>query len=376
MAKRGRDEAQDAGHLTKSFLNDFMVKTKLTGTPSAPTEMEVDVAKTRLKNEFNGTEVSADMPQQFADCVICNLSVSPNEAVLYCANCDRVDIIYHAACAHNTAALFQCYICKEFEIVPYVYGARAPSVSAVKVEEGGEIVPDHTVAFSAAFDAREGMKMHQCEACGPHVCTWTNVPTPDVPPEVYATVGLTLEFQSALDKMSEFVFHFHQALHLCIVTQNKDNMARIMMSMAKFVEHVDEDDMSYSNLLDLSMLKIFSIIEMDGDGVKTQNRIYDVEHEDFTFPVLLEFPFEDLKKRICNFIQKQRNLRKYDIHTYIADNLHMAPQKTDFSPAKIVTRVCDQWPDNVEMHDFILFHVKRYRIMKVGRQALDSAARS
>jgi hypothetical protein len=262
MAKRGRDEAQDTGHLTESFLNDFMVKTELTGTPSALTEMEVDVAKTLLKNEVNSTEVFADMPQQFADCVICKLPVSPNEAVLYCANCDRVDIIYHAACAHNTAALFQCYICKEFEIVPYVYGTRAPSVIAVKVEEGGEIVPDHTVAFSAAFAAREGMKMHQCEACGPHVCTWTNVPTPDVPPEVYATVGLTLEFQSALDKMSEFVFHFHQALHLCIVTQNKDNMARIMMSMAKFVEHVDEDDMSYSNLLDLSMLKIFSIIEM------------------------------------------------------------------------------------------------------------------
>jgi len=353
-----------------------MVKTELTVTPSAPTEMEVDVTKTRLKNEVTGMEVFADMPQQLADCVICKLPVSSNAAVLYCANCDRVDIIYHAACAHNTAALFQCYICKEFEIVPYVYDARAPSVIAVKMEEEGEIVSDHTVAFSAAFDARGGMQLHQCETCGPHVCTWTDVPTPDVPPEVYATDGLTLEFESALEKMSEFVFHFHQALHLCIVTQNKDNMARIMMSMAKFVEHIDEDDMSYSNVLDLSMLKIFSIIEMDGGGVKTQTRIYEAGHDDFMFPALLEFPFEDLKKRICDFIKKQRNMRKYDIHTYIANNLHMAPQKTDFSPAQIVARVCNQWPDNVEMHDFIIFHIKRYRIMKVGRQAFDRAARS
>ena len=125
------------------------------------------------------------------------------------------------------------------------------------MEDEGEIFPEQTAASSAVFDAQGGMKLHQCETCGPHVCTWTHVPTPDVPPEVYATVGLTLEIESALEKVSEFVFHFHQALHSCIVAQNKDNMPRIMMSMAKLAEYMDEDDMSYSNLLDLSMLKIF-----------------------------------------------------------------------------------------------------------------------
>lgn len=226
-----------------------------------------------------------------------------------------------------------------------------------------------------APDEQGGMKLHECERCGPHVCTWSTVPTADVPPEVYATVGLTLEFESALEKMSEFVFHFHQALHLCIVTQNKENMPRIMMSMANFVEHIDEEDTSYSNLLDLSMLRLFSIIEMDGEGVNTQNRVFEAGHDDFMFEVLLEFPFEDLKKRICDFIEEQPNLREYNIHTYIADNLHQVPQKTDFSPAKTVARVCNKWPDNVQMPEFIIFHVKRYRIMKDGRQALDRAAR-
>jgi len=113
---------------------------------------------------------------------------------------------------------------------------------------------------------------------------------------------------------------------------------------------------------------------MDDDRVKTQSRIYEAGHEDFMLPVLLEFPFEDLKKRICTFIKKQRNLRKYDIHTYIADHLLMVPQKTDFWPAKIVARVCNQWPENVKLHKSIIFHVKRYKIMKVGHQALDRAA--
>jgi len=31
------------------------------------------------------------------------------------------------------------------------------------------------------------------------------------------------------------------------------------------------------------------------------------------------------------------------------------------------------WPENVEMHEFIVFHIKRYRIMKNGRQVLDRA---
>jgi hypothetical protein len=310
------------------------------------------------------------MALQLANCVICELPVFSNTPALYCGNCQRVNIIYHAACAYNTAALFQCHICKEFEIVPYT-----PCAIPVKMEEEeGDIVFEHSAAACGAPDAQGAMKLHKCETCGPHVCTWSTVPTADVPPEVYATVGLTLEFESALEKMSEFVFHFHQALHLCIVTQNKDNMPRIMMSMANFVEDIDEEDMSYSNLLDLSMLKMFSIIDMDGEG-DTQNRVFEAGHEDFMFQVLLEFPFEDLKKRICGFIEKQPNLRKYNIHTYIADNLHKVPQKTDFSPDKTLARVCNKWPDNVEMHEFIIFHAKRYKIMKDGRQALDRAAR-
>ena len=115
-------------------------------------------------------------------------------------------------------------------------------------------------------------------------------------------------------------------------------------------------------------------MEMDGAGVKTQNRVFEPGHEDFMFAVLLENPFEDLKTHICGFIKKQDNLQEYNIDTYIADNLHKVEQQTDFSPANIVTRVCDEWPDIVEMHEYIVFHVKRYRIMTSDRQVLDPAA--
>jgi len=181
-----------------------------------------------------------------------------------------------------------------------------------------------------------------------------------------------MEFESALEKMSEFIFHFHKALHKCIVEQDQDNMPRIMTCMAEFAEVINDDDTSRSNLLDLSMLKIFSIIEMDGAGVKTQNRVFERGHDDFMFVVLLENPFEDLKEHICGFIEQ--NLKEYKIHTYIADNLHKVEQQTDFSPAKIVTRVCNEWPEIVEMQEFIVFQVKRYRIMTSGRQVLDCAA--
>jgi len=192
---------------------------------------------------------------------------------------------------------------------------------------------------------------------------------------VYATVGLTQEFESVLGKMSEFIFHFHQALHKCIVEQDQENMPRIMTCMAEFAEVINyEDDTSRSNLLDLSMLQIFSIMEMDGAGVKTQNRVFEPGHEDFMCVVLLENPFEDLKEHICGFIGKQHKLCEYNIHIYIADHLHKVAQQTDFSPAKIVTRVCNEWPEIVEMHEWIVSYVKRYRIMMSRRQVLDPAA--
>jgi len=309
----------DTGQMTPFILYESMVKTELAGCLSAATEMEVAA----VKHEVAGTEVCADMPLQLA---------------------------------------------------PYVYDTRASAAIPVKIQEEEEIAVKHTAASSAAPDAQDSLKIHRCETHGPHVCTWTTVPTPDVPPEVYATVGLTMEFDNALEKMSEFIFHFHQALHKCIVEQNQDNMPRIMMCMAEFVEVIDEENTSRSNLLDLSMLKIFSIMEMDGASVKTQNRVFEPGHEDFMFEVLLENPFEDLKTHICGFIKKQDNLQEYNIDTYIADNLHKVEQQTDFSPANIVTRVCDEWPDIVEMHEYIVFHVKRYRIMTSDRQVLDPAA--
>jgi len=366
------DEQADSGQPAPFLFHDFMVD--LTGCLCAATEMEVAAVNTLVKHGGLSTDVYADMTLQLADCAICRLPIEPNTPALHCADCNRVDIIYHAACARNTPALFQCCICKEFNIGPFVYDTRAPAAIPTKMQEKEEIAFEHTAAPSVAPDAPDDINLHRCEACGHHhVCTWITVPTPDVPPEVYATVGLTLEFVSALEKMSEFIFHFHQALHLCIVTQNKDNMARIWMCMREFVEVIDEDDMSYSNLLDLSMLKIFSIIQIDGAGVKTQNRVFEPDHDDFRFQVLLEFPFEDLKKRICGFIEKQHSLRKYNIHTYIAQHLHKVPHKTDFSPAEIVARVCNKWPQNVTKHDFIIYQIERYLIMKRGREVLDRA---
>jgi len=302
----------DTSQMTPFILYESMVKTELAGCLSAATEMEVAAVNTLVKHEVPDTEVCADMPLQLA---------------------------------------------------PYVYDTRASAAIPVKIQTKEEMAVEHTAASSAAPDAQDSLKIHRCETHGPHVCTWTTVPTPEVPPEVYATVGLTMEFESALEKMSEFIFHFHQALHKCIVQQDQDNMPRIMMCMAEFAEVIDEDDTSRSNLLDLSMLKIFSIMEMDGASVKTQNRVFEPRHDDFMFVVLLENPFEDLKEHICGFIKKQHNLKGYKIDTYIADNLHKVEQQTDFSPAKIVTRVCDEWPDIVEMHEYIVFHVKRYRIM-------------
>jgi len=121
-------------------------------------------------------------------------------------------------------------MCKEFNIVPYGVSAGVPPFSvkgAVCTDKpcGDELAFARVVATGSAASGATG--------CGhssfPHVCKlgWDSVPTPDVLPQVYASVVLVLEFESALDKMCKFMYHFHQDMYMCILAHDGDNMELI-----------------------------------------------------------------------------------------------------------------------------------------------------
>ena len=56
-----------------------------------------------------------------------------------------------------------------------------PSLShdfMTKIDLAACLSVEHTAASSAAPDPQDSLKLHRCERHGPHVCTWTTVPTP------------------------------------------------------------------------------------------------------------------------------------------------------------------------------------------------------